>query len=469
MTFNSIPFVFFFIIVTTAFFLTPPRFRWALLSAASCYFYMYWNPWLIWMILLTVSIDYWACLGMGPSTSSTWKKAKLVLSLGANLGILAVFKYSNFFVQTVNDVGGLAGHPLGIPLPDLILPIGISFHTFQAMSYTIDVYRGDIPVERHYGHYLLYVLFYPQLVSGPIERASHFLPQLREVQEFEYRRVLEGLELMLWGFFKKCAIADTLADYVNAAYGDPQLHSGFPLLQATWFFAFQIYCDFSGYTDIAIGAARVMGFDLRLNFNRPYIAASISEFWHRWHISLSTWFRDYLYKPLGGNRVSTARWAFNVFTVFLLSGLWHGANWTYVVWGAVHGLYLLGERVLGWMRGSSEPSVGWRRAVGILVTFNLVCFAWIFFRAPSVSTAWYIVTHLGFKGKTSPVSGDQTNLSILLIAFLLFMEARMGARTIYETVAALRPALRWLWAATLITIIVLMVPDKPTTFIYFQF
>lgn len=469
MTFNSIPFVYFFLIVTTAFFLTPHRFRWALLSIASCYFYMYWNPWLIWMILLTVSIDYFACLGMGSSTTPAQKMVKLVVSLSANLGILAVFKYSNFFVQTINDVGSLTGHSVGLSLPNLILPIGISFHTFQAMSYTIDVYRGKIPVERHYGHYLLYVLFYPQLVSGPIERASHFLPQLRQVQEFEYTRVVEGLELMLWGFFKKCAIADTLADYVNVVYGDPQAHQGFPLLLGTYFFAFQIYCDFSGYTDIAIGAARVMGFDLRLNFNRPYIATNLSDFWHRWHISLSTWFRDYLYIPLGGNRVSTLRWSVNIMMVFLLSGLWHGANWTYVVWGGIHGGYQLIERAFKKVRAEvAEPS-RWRRAAAIAITFNVVCLAWIFFRAPSVTTAWYIVTHLGLTATSTPVPGDQTNLMILFVLVLLYLESRMGDRTVYRWLATLQPWQRWAWASTLLTAILLQVPDKPTSFIYFQF
>ena len=469
MTFNSIPFVFFFLIVTTAFFVTPHRYRWGLLSVASCYFYMYWNPWLIFMILFTVSIDFFTCLGMNESTTPMLRRAKLVLSLGANLGILAVFKYSNFFIQTVNDVGAMAHHPFGLALPNLILPIGISFHTFQAMSYTIDVFRGKIPVERHYGHYLLYVLFYPQLVSGPIERASHFLPQLNQVQEFEYRRVLQGFELMLWGFFKKCAIADTLADYVNPVYGDPQLHHGFPLLLGTYFFAFQIYCDFSGYTDIAIGAARVMGFDLRLNFNRPYIASSLAEFWHRWHISLSTWFRDYLYIPLGGNRVSTLRWSFNIMAVFMLSGLWHGASWTYVIWGAIHGGYQLVERAFKKVRGEVAEASPWRRALGIGVTFNVVCLAWIFFRAPSLSTAWYIVTHVGLTSKTAPVSGAQCNLMLAFIALLLFFESRMGDRTVYAWLATLRPWMRWAWASMLLTIIVLQAPDRPTTFIYFQF
>lgn len=468
MTFNSLAFVWFFLIVTIVYFVLPQRARWVWLSAASCFFYMYWSVWLIWIILLTVSIDYFAALGMARYDDARVRRALLTLSVAGNLGILAVFKYSNFFIQSVNDASTAAGNPLGLALPDLILPIGISFHTFQALSYTIDVYRRVIPVERHYGLYLLYVLFYPQLVSGPIERAANFMPQMYAEHRLEYDRVAAGLKQMLWGFFKKCAIADSLAEYVNTVYANPHDHVGFPLLVATYFFAFQIYCDFSGYTDIAIGAARVMGFNLMKNFDRPYIASSVSEFWRRWHISLSTWFRDYLYKPLGGSQGSKANQAFAVMTVFLLSGLWHGASWTYVVWGAVHGLYLLLERLFNDLPLPRIPPV-WSRAIGIVITFHLVCIGWVFFRAATIQDACFILTHMGFSQHSVPLKGNQLNLLIGAIVLLLFAESRMGQRTVDRYLAECRPAHRWAWATCVIVVMLLMMPQKPATFIYFQF
>ncbi|MHB2016991.1 MAG: MBOAT family O-acyltransferase [Candidatus Xenobia bacterium] len=462
MTFNSFAFLIFFALVTPTYFYTPHRFRWILLALASCFFYMYWNPWLISIIFLTVTIDYYVALGIEKASSQARKRGLLTLSVLSNMGILGFFKYTNFLIQSADAASTAMGHPLGWAMQHIILPIGISFHTFQALSYTIDVYRGEIPIERHYGHYLLYVLFYPQLVSGPIERARNFLPQLKKEMHFDYDRVVSGLQMMLWGFFKKCVIADGLAEYVNNVYNHPHDNVGFPMLIGTWFFAFQIYCDFSGYTDIAIGAARVMGFTLMKNFNRPYIAASVAEFWHRWHISLSTWFRDYLYKPLGGNRVSQSRWILNVMTVFVLSGLWHGANWTFVVWGALHGVYLLLER---WIKLPFQVP----RWLSVIFTFNLVSIGWIFFRAASISDAWFILTHIGLHQHSSPMNGDMVNLMFLLIAFMLAVEARLGERTIDQLVAQVRQPLRWAWTAAIITVIILMVPEAPTTFIYFQF
>jgi D-alanyl-lipoteichoic acid acyltransferase DltB (MBOAT superfamily) len=452
LTFNSWAFAAFFPIVTLLYFLLPHRLRWMWLVAASCYFYMYWNRWLIFIIMATVTVDYFAALGMAGGWN---RKVMLVVSLASNLGVLAFFKYTNFIVQSVTAV---MGHP--VPLWDIILPIGISFHTFQAMSYTIDVYRKEIPAEHHYGHYLLYVLFYPQLVSGPIERASRFLPQLQVEHHFEYGRVVDGLQLMLWGLFKKCVVADTLAEYVNTVYAHPQEFPGFPLVLATWYFAFQIYCDFSGYTDIAIGAARVMGFDLMRNFNRPYVAASVGEFWHRWHISLSTWFRDYLYKPLGGNR---AHWLRNVMAVFLLSGLWHGANWTYVAWGGLHGIFLAAEKAL------SRVPFALPRPVKVFLTFNLVCLGWIFFRATSLHDAGYIVSHLSLSQTTTPLPGEWSNVMALLALLLLFIESRLGERTVDRFLQTCSSPVRWGWTAAVAVLIVLMMPDAPSSFIYFQF
>ncbi len=320
----------------------------------------------------------------------------LVMSIVANVGILGFFKYINFVDANLTVLFGALHLGWAIPHLDIILPIGLSFHTFQSMSYTIEVYRGRQQAERHLGIYALYVMFYPQLVAGPIERPQNLLHQFREPHTFDAERVIDGLKLMLWGFFKKVVIADRLALYVNGIYDHPAAQHGWPLIIATYFFAFQIYCDFSGYTDIAIGAAQVMGFRLMDNFNRPYFAKSIVEFWQRWHISLSSWFRDYLYIPLGGNRVAVPRWCFNIMVVFLVSGLWHGANWTFIVWGALHGVYVIaGVATFAWQRKflriRRHARIGWsRRWIEAFVTFHLVLIAWVFFRAASLSDAGYI-------------------------------------------------------------------------------
>jgi D-alanyl-lipoteichoic acid acyltransferase DltB (MBOAT superfamily) len=271
----------------------------------------------------TIIIDYYAGILL-ENTEGKKRKVFLIASLIANIGVLAVFKYYNFLNNNLSVLLNSFGYKNSIPNLGILLPIGLSFHTFQAMSYTIEVYRRKQKAERHFGIYALYVMFYPQLVAGPIERPQNMLHQFYEKHYFDFERIIDGLKLMLWGLFIKLVIADRLAIFVNAVYNNPEKHSGLTLAIATIFFAFQIYCDFSGYSNIAIGAARVMGFKLMTNFNRPYFSRSIAEFWKRWHISLSTWFSDYLYIPLGGNRVSVPRWYFNLFFVFLVSGLWHG-------------------------------------------------------------------------------------------------------------------------------------------------
>ncbi|CAN5908465.1 hypothetical protein BH23GEM7_BH23GEM7_20090 [soil metagenome] len=341
MLFNSLQFLFFFPVVVALYFATPHRFRWTLLLAASYYFYACWKPEYLLLIIASTLVDYGAALGMGAAATQARRKAFLALSLGSNLGLLFAFKYFNFFNESARALFDQFNLFYGVPAFDVLLPVGISFYTFQTLSYTIDVYRGQREPERHLGIFALYVSFFPQLVAGPIERSTRLLPQFFEKHEFSADRVSSGLRLILWGFFKKIVIADRLAIYVNEVYGNPAGFDGPTLLLATYFFAFQIYCDFSAYSDIAIGAARVMGFELMQNFRRPYFARSIHEFWQRWHISLSTWFRDYVYIPLGGNRVPFWRWYVNLFAVFLVSGLWHGANWTFVVWGGLHGFYLV--------------------------------------------------------------------------------------------------------------------------------
>jgi len=315
MLFNSFEFLVFFIVVTSLYFALAHKYRWMLLLAASCYFYMAFVPVYILILGFTIVIDYFAGIVIENSNHQK-KKIWLIISLISNIAVLAVFKYYNFIIDNLTHILSTIGLNNHLPYLSILLPIGLSFHTFQAMSYTIEVYRGNQKAERHFGIYSLYVMFYPQLVAGPIERPQNILHQFYEKNTFDYDRVTDGLKLMLWGLFKKVVIADRLAIFVNKIYDSPTNYEGIPLIIATVFFAFQIYCDFSGYSDMAIGAAKVMGFNLMQNFNRPYFSKSISEFWKRWHISLSSWFKDYLYIPLGGNKTIKWRWYFNLFIVF---------------------------------------------------------------------------------------------------------------------------------------------------------
>ncbi len=333
MLFNTVHFAIFFIIVTLLYFAVPHKYRWLLLLLSSCYFYMCFIPVYILILGFTIVVDYFAGIFLEIKNTAK-RKYFLIASLIANIGVLAVFKYYNFINENLTIILHGTGFHNPIPYLSILLPIGLSFHTFQAMSYTIEIYRGNLKAERHFGIYALYVMFYPQLVAGPIERPQNLIHQFYEKHIFDYQRITDGLKLMAWGLFKKVVIADRLAILVNQVYDNPTNYKGLPLIFATIFFSFQIFCDFSGYSDMAIGAAKVMGFKLMTNFNRPYSSKSISEFWKRWHISLSTWFRDYLYISFGGNRVSIPRWYFNLFFVFLVSGLWHGAKWTFVIWGA---------------------------------------------------------------------------------------------------------------------------------------
>ena len=399
MLFNSFSFLVFFPVVTALYFALPFRFRWMLLLAASCLFYMAFVPWYILILAFTIIFDYFAGLLIGRASG---KRRTLILaaSIASNVGVLAIFKYYNFLSQNVSALAQALHWNYPLPVLEFILPLGLSFHTFQALSYTVEVYRGHQKPEQHFGIFALYVMFYPQLVAGPIERPQNLLPQFHRAHAFDYARVVDGLKLMLVGFFKKVVIADNLAPDVNLVYANPSAYAGPPLIIATVLFALQIYYDFSGYTDIARGAARVMGFELMINFKRPYFAASIGDFWRRWHISLSTWFRDYLYVPLGGNRGGHLQTWRNLMIVFLASGLWHGASWLFVIWGALHGAYFtlslltrdLRARVASGLGLDRLPAV--RQALGVTLTFSAVCFAWIFFRAQSFPDALYISTHL---------------------------------------------------------------------------
>ena len=397
MLFNSFAFAIFFVVVTLVYFLLAHKYRYMWLLAASCYFYMYFKPEFILILALTIVIDYYAGILIEQQTDKKNKKKYLMMSLVANIGILAIFKYFNFINGNITGLALLFGAKNPIPYLNMVLPIGLSFHTFQAMSYTFEVYRGNQKAERHFGIYSLYVMFYPQLVAGPIERPQNMLHQFHEKHTFKYELFASGMRLMMWGLFKKVVIADRLAIVTDPIFNNPHSYSATSLVIGSVFFSFQIFCDFSGYSDIAIGSARVMGFNLMRNFNRPYSAKSVDEFWKKWHISLSTWFKDYLYIPLGGNRVSMPRRYMNLVIVFLVSGLWHGANWTFIIWGALHSVFM----VIGGLTNQFRQKVRNALLIGKIkwldnlyqktLTFLLVTLAWVFFRANTVDDAFYII------------------------------------------------------------------------------
>ncbi|AQG77928.1 MBOAT family O-acyltransferase [Spirosoma montaniterrae] len=509
MLFNSLQFLLFFIVVTLSYFGLKWRGRWLLLLVASCYFYMVLKPEYILILFLTIVIDYIAGIWIERTTGST-RRWLLIISLISNLGILAFFKYLGFFTENLSwifdqiqmpqvaDQVMNMGNRIFVKVLHLfgesgvasfkdnksILPVGLSFHTFQAMSYTIEVYRGNQKAERHFGIYALYVMFYPQLVAGPIERPQNVLWQFHKTFPFDFENVKAGLMQMAFGLFKKVVIADRLTMMADFGFNDPSQHNGLTLLVATFFFTFQIYCDFSGYSDMAIGAARVMGFTLMENFRTPYIAQSISEFWRRWHISLSTWFRDYLYIPLGGNRKGEVRQYINMLIVFLASGLWHGPNWTYVIWGGLNGTYqvlaVLRDKLLVRLGFSAVPprqvtspasdsrpkSPVWV-VVNVLITFVLIMLTWVFFRARSVGDAFLILQRIATLSFTetisSPLNATEMWFSIGLIVFLYVKEY------FYLTIPT-RNTTRFYALFVLITFLTyLFGVFSSNQFIYFQF
>jgi alginate O-acetyltransferase complex protein AlgI len=487
MLFNSIHFLLFFVIVMTAYFVISYRFRWALLLIASYIFYMSLKPAYIVLIIILTLISYYACLQMGKTEIKSKKKRFLIFTVLANLGLLFIFKYYDFFNHSFKAIFDYYHLSYGLPALHFVLPIGISFYTFKSLSYTIDVYRGDKSPEKHFGYFALYIAFFPQLLAGPIERATRFLPQLYEKFDFDYPRVTKGLKLMLWGLFQKMVIADNLATLVDSVYNDPTHHQGISLILATLFFAFQIYCDFSGYSDIAIGAAQVLGIKTMDNFNRPYFSKSIPEFWRRWHISLSTWFRDYLYIPLGGNRVSIPRWYFNLFIVMLICGFWHGANWTFIVWGGLHGFYLAFSRITHGIRYKVAQTIGLNKFprlhsyLKVMVTFFLVSFAWIFFRANTISDAVYIISNL-FSGwamgltfeafEKMPFGGPlkfEWVVSLFAIGILLAVHLIERRENIIDWFSKKPIWLRWSVCYSIILSILLFGNFGSKQFIYFQF
>jgi alginate O-acetyltransferase complex protein AlgI len=397
MNFNSIHYLIFFPAVVLGYFIIPSKLKNIFLLISSYYFYMCWMPQYALLIFFSTVCTYFAGYLIEKESKVISKKIFLGINIVINIGILFIFKYFNFFTSSLQSIFNILN--IHIYLSDLhttfLLPAGISFYTFQALGYSIDVYRKDIKHEKNFINYALFVSFFPQLVAGPIERSKNLLPQFSTDHKFSYDNAVIGLRRILFGMFKKVAIADTIAIYVNCVFNNITNFTGLTLLIAIFLFAVQIYCDFSGYSDIAIGSAKVLGFNLMDNFKTPYFAVSISEFWSRWHISLSTWFKDYVYIPLGGNKKGFKRKLINLFIVFLISGLWHGASWTFVIWGALHGIYRIAEELY---RHSVKP-LDFRYSLfnrlkyvfKVISTFAMVCFGWIFFRANTINDAFYIV------------------------------------------------------------------------------
>ena len=470
MLFNSLVFILFFTVVTILYWSCRHQWRWLFLLVSSCYFYMYLFPKYILILFLLILIDYFAGIFI-ENTEGSRRKLFLILSLFSNVFILFYFKYTNFIVENANYLG------FDFTLKHIILPIGLSFHTFQSMSYTIEVYRKKQRAERHLGVYALYVLLYPQLVAGPIERPQNMLPQIHRKAVFNYQNFTDGLKLMAFGFFKKAVIADRLSLTVDAVFNNYLSAGTIELWLATLFFAFQIYCDFSGYTDIARGAAKTMGFDLMENFNKPYSATSIADFWRRWHISLSTWFRDYIYIPLGGNKMGFLRQNSHILSVFTISGLWHGAAWTFIFWGFLHGIGLVIEN-LATKKATVTPSVKspfWAKN-GLLkqfLVFVFVALCWIFFRAENLEKAFFILRNLFVF--TPKIEGNSLlQIKHILLGFLgifslKIIEYFQGEDSVIFLVNKQKNSVRFLIYLTLILAIIFFGVYENRQFIYFQF
>ena len=498
MLFNSLQFLVYFPIVLILYFLLPIRFRWVLLLVAAYYFYATWqvplpkgftffgekitDPLLLWLfqaryslLLLGLSIiNYFFGIWIGNASNEKLRNTLFTLGILTNLGILFYYKYYNFFVKNITLTADLFGAKLSLPRADVILPLGISFFVFQKIAYIFEIHKRRFEPERNFWMFLVFCSFFPQLIAGPIERPQNLLPQLNNLKPFDYDDFIVGLRQALWGMFKKVVVADRLAYFANIIYNDPHHYHGLPVIVATLFFTFQIYCDFSGYSDIALGVARMMGVHLMTNFRTPYFAKSIQEFWSRWHISLSTWFRDYLYIPMGGNRVSVPRWVFNLFFIFMVSGVWHGANWTFVVWGFIHGIFNSLEALNKKYNYFPLKVPGF---VQRLYMLTVVVFAWVFFRANSLPDAFTILGNMfDFSGTPfGQIKGLETTalLNFLLgfpLIFLLLLFENWQQNEKLKTLFLTRSTIRYATYLTLLILIALFgVFLDQSSFIYFQF
>lgn len=470
MIFNAIPFAVFLPIVFVFYWAISKRklvYQNVLILVASYVFYGFWDARFLALIFVSSLCDYLIGQRLYKAESTRQRKRWLGLSLLINLGILFTFKYFNFFIESFADLSQTIGLQANISTLKIILPVGISFYTFQTLSYTIDIYRKQIEPTDNIIEFFAFVSFFPQLVAGPIERAANLLPQFSKKRTFDYDKATSGMQLILWGLFKKTVVADRLAYSVSLVYDSPQDFSGFAIIIATIFFAIQIYCDFSGYSDIAIGTARLFGFDLMTNFKTPYFSTSIREFWQRWHISLSTWFRDYVYIPLGGNRVSKSRWWLNVMTTFTVSGLWHGANWTFVIWGGIHGLFYAIEKQFEQIR---LPKI-----VSGIVVFFIVCIAWIFFRADNLDDAITLIKNAshftqGFDFQSIFINKNYGIYTIIAIGVLILIDLINRQNEINFWLQKSPKIIRWLVYYFLLFVIIYFGEfDNAPEFIYFQF
>lgn len=489
MLFNSLDFAIFFPIVFLVYWAVANKItlRNIFLLVASYFFYGWWDWRFLFLIAFSSTVDFFVGKYLFKTEKKHKRKLLLWTSITVNIGLLGYFKYANFFIESFVDSFRLFGQELEVAPLQIILPVGISFYTFQTLSYTIDIYRRKIEPTAKPIAFFAFVSFFPQLVAGPIERASHLLPQFFQKHKFNYNQVKSGLLLIAFGLFKKMVIADRVAVLVNEVYGNPGSYDSYQTIIATIFFAIQIYCDFSGYSDIAIGAARTMGFDLMKNFDSPYFSKSITEFWRRWHISLSTWFRDYVYIPLGGSRNGTYKTYFNLFLVFLISGLWHGAAITFVIWGAIHGIIIVIEKACTTQRMAIASSfrrkkLGWlHNFFSLFITLAIICIAWVFFRAQSISEAFLIIEKSLMTNYDTLFHGGIRSMGLresdmyfaglfvaLLVVFELFHRKKNMATLLSKSPIYIR------WSTYLIISLTILIfgmygEGYVSEFIYFQF
>ncbi|MFP4458283.1 MAG: MBOAT family O-acyltransferase [Candidatus Zixiibacteriota bacterium] len=479
MLFNSIDFAIFlpivFILYWFVFGKENIKMQNMLIVIASYFFYGYWDWRFLSLIFVSTMVDFLVGIQLGKKHSLVPRRLLLAISIAVNLGLLGFFKYYNFFLDNFITAFSFFGVELQGRSLNVILPVGISFYTFQTLSYTLDVYKKKMKPTKDFISFAAYVSFFPQLVAGPIERATHLLPQFFKKRSFDYAKATDGMRQILWGLFKKIVIADTCAKFVDTIFSNSSQFSGSTLVLGAVLFAFQIYGDFSGYSDIAIGTARLFGFNLMTNFAYPYFSRDIAEFWRRWHISLSTWFRDYLYIPLGGSRGGLWMKIRNTFIIFLVSGFWHGANWTFIAWGALNALYFLPLMIFGKNRRNIEiigykkkfPSIG--EILGVIVTFALTCLAWIFFRAESVSHAITYISSI-FTAELFTFPPNMPYSLLLGIVFLIVIEwfGRRSKFPLSEVLIGAPRYVRWGFYYFLILLIIINGGDKQQ-FIYFQF
>lgn len=487
MIFHSAQFIIFFLIVTGLYFLAPGRARWVVLLAGSCYFYASGGAVFLAQVIAVTAGVFFLALKLD-ATGDDRKRSLVALGIVLLVLNLITFKYAAFLNESARGVAGAIGIGYSLPVFEALLPLGISFYTFQLISYLVDVTRKTVKAERHFGLFALYVMFFPKMVAGPIERAKSLLPQLHEIHGFDTTRVVAGLQLALWGMFKKVVVADRIAPIVAQVYDNPGTNDGVVTVLATWLYAFQIYCDFSGYTDIALGVALILGFKLSVNFNRPYAAVSIQDFWKRWHISLTSWLTDYVYTPLTRQKIFRIKF-FNLmliglFATFVVSGFWHGANWTYVMWGALHGAYIVVSLLSRQWRARFADRIGLLRlprvhhALKVVVTFNLVCFAYILFRSASIEDAFNMMGNLFVGWGTALYSAktyiganfSEIALSVIGIAIVVVADVLRGRMDLGAVLAA-RPKVRWaLYYAGVASVVLLgAFYDSQQKFIYFRF